>query len=60
MDGKVKFFNGSKGYGFIIAEDGDYFFHVSVVNGKVDKDDLVTFEPSKNSKGLVALNVNKV
>jgi cold shock protein len=60
MDGKVKFFNVSKGYGFITAEDGEYFFHVSVVNGKVDKDDLVTFEPSKNDRGAVALNIKKV
>jgi CspA family cold shock protein len=60
MNGKVKFFNVSKGYGFIVAEDGEYFFHVSAVDGKVDKDDLVTFEPSKNDKGLVALNVKKL
>jgi CspA family cold shock protein len=60
MTGKVKFFKDSKGFGFITADDGaDYFFHVTGVLGRVDKDDLVTFEPSKNDKGLLAINVKK-
>lgn len=60
--GKVKFFNDSKGYGFIKddADDKDYFFHFSGTLDKVKKDDLVAFDLEQGEKGLKAVNVKRV
>ncbi len=46
LEGKVKFFDSTKGFGFIKANDGkDYFVHVSNINGNVlNTDDEVSFE----------------
>ena len=43
--GKVKFFNTSKGYGFIIDEETgkEHFVHVSGLIDNIQDDDLVTF-----------------
>ena len=57
--GKVKFFNHSKGYGFI-KEDGtekEYFVHVSGLIDEVKDDDDVEFELVEGRKGLNAVNV---
>ena len=45
-EGKVKFFNESKGYGFIkdVESDEEYFVHVSGLIDKIKEDDNVTFE----------------
>ena len=61
-DGKVKWFNSRKGYGFIAAEDGrDIFVHYSSVSGDGYKTlvegDSVTFEVVEGDKGLRAENV---
>ena len=57
--GKVKFFNTSKGFGFITKDDGkDIFFHISEVQGLEPKDgDNVEFEVGEGSKGPCALKV---
>ncbi|MCD4681708.1 MAG: cold shock domain-containing protein [Bacteroidales bacterium] len=57
--GKVKFFNASKGFGFIIDdEDGkDYFVHVSGLIDEVRDEDEVTFELKEGKKGLNAVDV---
>ena len=63
MQGKVKFFNSSKGFGFITAEDGkDYFVHSSgLVEGTVLNDnDSVEFEIEQGDKGPKAGKVKKV
>ena len=57
--GTVKFFNESKGYGFIIDTDTEkeYFVHVSGLVDQVSENDEVTFEPAEGRKGLNAVNV---
>ena len=57
--GKVKFFNESKGYGFIKDEESDkeYFVHISGLIDKVSENDQVTFELKEGKKGLNAVNV---
>jgi len=57
--GKVKFFNDSKGYGFIKDNEtgNDYFVHVSGLIDEIKTDDEVTFELTEGKKGLNAVNV---
>ena len=61
-DGKVKWFNPRKGYGFIATEDGrDIFVHYSSISGDGYKTlvegDSVTFDVTEGDKGLRAENV---
>lgn len=65
-NGKIKWFNGVKGYGFITPEDGskDIFVHSSAVRD-AGMDDLVegqeiTFETQEGPKGLTAVNLSSV
>jgi cold shock protein len=57
--GKVKFFNESKGYGFIKDDETnkEYFVHVSGLIDEVKDDDDVEFELVEGRKGLNAVNV---
>ncbi|MCD6200730.1 MAG: cold shock domain-containing protein [Bacteroidales bacterium] len=57
--GKVKFFNESKGYGFIMdtETETDYFVHVSGLVDEITKDDEVTFELKEGRKGMNAVEV---
>jgi CspA family cold shock protein len=57
--GTVKFFNATKGFGFITKDDGkDIFFHISQVQGNEPKDgDQVQFEVGESQKGPCAVNV---
>ena len=61
-EGKVKFFNESKGYGFIkdVESDEEYFVHVSGLIDKIKEDDNVTFELTEGRKGLNAVNVKLI
>jgi CspA family cold shock protein len=57
--GTVKFFNNSKGFGFI-QEDGskeDIFVHMSGVIDDIHENDEVTFETAQGKKGINAVNV---
>ena len=57
--GTVKFFNDSKGFGFI-KEDGserEYFVHVSGLKNDIRQNDKVTFDLQEGKKGLNAVNV---
>jgi CspA family cold shock protein len=63
-DGTVKWFNESKGFGFITMEDGsDVFVHYSSIqsNGykSLAEGDTVSFDTENGSKGLKAINVVK-
>jgi CspA family cold shock protein len=57
--GKVKFFNESKGFGFIVDSDSgkEYFVHISGLIDEIREDDKVTFELKEGKKGLNAINV---
>lgn len=57
--GTVKFFNESKGFGFIIDEETkkEYFVHVSGLIDDVREGDDVEFELKEGRKGLNANNV---
>ena len=63
--GTVKWFNGSKGYGFISREEGDdVFVHFNAIEGdghkSLDEGDQVQFEISDGPKGLQATKVTKI
>jgi CspA family cold shock protein len=63
--GTVKWFNESKGYGFIASEDGtDVFVHYSSIQGEgfktIAEGDKVEFDVEKGDKGPKAVNVVKV
>jgi CspA family cold shock protein len=57
--GTVKFFNESKGFGFITPENGteDIFVHISGLQSKIKENDVVSFEVQEGKKGLNAVNV---
>lgn len=60
--GTVKFFNESKGYGFI-TEDGsntEHFVHISGLIDKVKEGDAVEFDLKEGKKGLNAVNVKTI
>ena len=58
-EGTVKFFNESKGYGFIKDNDSEneYFVHVSELVDRIKDNDKVTYELKEGRKGLNAVNV---
>ena len=60
--GTVKFFNESKGFGFIIQNDSnnEYFVHVSGLIDEVKEGDNVEFELQDGRKGLNAVNVKAI
>lgn len=63
--GKVKWFNDSKGFGFIEQSNGDdVFVHFSVIEGdgfkSLDEGQEVEYEAVQGPKGLQATKVNKV
>ena len=62
MKGTVKWFNASKGYGFIKPEEGeDVFVHFSAIQAEgyksLEEGQAVEFEVTKGPKGLQASNV---
>ena len=61
--GKVKWYNDTKGFGFIERKDGqdDMFVHASGLNGLIIKEgDEVSFTVGEGRKGPCAENVQKV
>ena len=65
VNGTVKWFNDSKGFGFLEQENGDdVFVHFSAIVGdgfkSLAEGDRVTFEVTKGPKGLQAANVRRI
>jgi CspA family cold shock protein len=65
VNGTVKWFNDSKGFGFLEQEDGeDVFCHFSAIAGEgfktLAEGDRVEFDVVKGPKGLQAANVRKI
>jgi len=60
--GTVKFFNETKGFGFIKPENGgdDIFVHASGLIDQIRENDQVKFEVERGKKGLNAVNVELV
>lgn len=61
MKGTVKFFNASKGFGFIKGEDDqDYFVHQTATQDELNEGDKVEFNVEQGDRGPKAVNVLKV
>ena len=57
LEGKIKWFNDQKGYGFIEQETGvDLFIHTSQLKGEPEKGKTVQFEIGESRKGPCAIN----
>ncbi len=61
-EGKVSFFDHSKGFGFIIdsMNQEKYFVHVSGLIDEIEENDKVTFELERGMKGMNAVRVKKI
>jgi len=61
-EGTVKFFNETKGFGFIVPADGseDVFVHSSGLIDQIRENDKVEYEVERGKKGLNAVNVKVV
>ena len=62
QQGTVKFFNETKGFGFIVPSDGssEVFVHVSGLKDKVRENDEVSFDIEQGKRGLNAVNVKLI
>ncbi|TCL13715.1 putative cold-shock DNA-binding protein [Roseivirga ehrenbergii] len=62
MQGTVKFFNETKGFGFITPSDSssDIFVHVSGLVDEIRENDKVEYEVERGKKGLNAVNVTVI
>jgi CspA family cold shock protein len=62
QQGTVKFFNGTKGFGFITPSNGgqDIFVHVSGLHDEIRENDKVSYEVQNGQKGLNAINVRVI
>lgn len=59
LQGKIEYFNASKGYGFVKdAESGEkYFFHITNAPAEIAEGDLVTFEIEHGMRGINAIQI---
>jgi len=59
-EGRIDYFDGSKGYGFIVQSNGiKIFFHINQATYLVKEGDLVNFTVERGPKGLNAVGVAK-
>ena len=61
-NGTVKFFNNSKGFGFIAPDDGekDVFVHKNGLIDQITEGDKVSYDVEEGQKGLSAVNVKVI
>ena len=61
-NGTVKFFNNSKGFGFITPEEGDkdVFVHANELIDEINEGDKVSYDVEESPKGLNAINVKVI
>jgi len=61
-NGTVKFFNNSKGFGFITPEDGakDVFVHKNGLIDEINEGDKVNYDVEESPKGMNAVNVKVI
>lgn len=59
INGKVKFYDGTKGFGFIVDNETgkEYFVHATGLVNDIQKDDDVEFDLVDGKRGLNAINV---
>jgi cold shock protein len=59
--GTVKFFNESKGFGFIVnnSTGEEIFVHVSGLVDNIKEGDVVTYDSERGKKGMNAVNVKQ-
>jgi CspA family cold shock protein len=64
QNGRVKWFNDTKGFGFIESQESDYFVHFKEIQGSgfksLKEGERVTFEAGESPKGPVAKNVTVI
>ena len=62
MQGTVKFFNDTKGFGFIKPEDSseDIFVHSSGLIDEIRENDKVEYDTERGKKGMNAVNVRVI
>jgi CspA family cold shock protein len=60
--GTVKFFNESKGFGFIKEDNSqnEIFVHVSGLTDRITENDKVQFDTIEGKKGINAINVKRI
>ncbi|MCL4156570.1 UNVERIFIED_CONTAM: hypothetical protein GTU68_057353 [Idotea baltica] len=61
-NGTVKFFNDSKGYGFITPDEAgkDVFVHINGLVDEIAEGDKVSYDVEEGQKGLNAVNVKRI
>lgn len=63
LQGTVKWFSESKGFGFISSENKEYFVHYKEILGEgfrtLEAGESIRFEPATSSKGPIAKNVQR-
>ncbi len=61
-NGTVKFFNESKGFGFVVEDSSkeEYFVHVSGLIDEIREGDAVEFDLKEGKKGLNAVDVRVI
>jgi CspA family cold shock protein len=62
QEGTVKFFNGTKGFGFIVPSNGgaEIFVHTTGLIDQIRENDSVSYDVENGKKGLNATNVKVV